>query len=65
MTYEEFLKEREAYEYIACPTGEDFGKYSDAFFQWVNAALQRSEAKCPFTQKKSSKHGCNTPDPQV
>lgn len=45
MTYEEFLKERETYEYIACPTDEDFRKYTAAFIDWATTVLHRIEAK--------------------
>lgn len=40
MTYEEFLKEREAYE-----SDGDFDKYTSAFFDWAATVLCKVEAK--------------------
>lgn len=45
MTYEEFLKERETYEYIACPTDDDFRKYTSAFISWASTVLHNVETK--------------------
>ena len=45
MTYEEFLKEREAYEYIAYPTDEDFRRYTSSFISWVTTVLHNVETK--------------------
>lgn len=45
MTYEEFLKERETYEHIACPTDDDFRKYTAAFIDWVTTELRGVETK--------------------
>lgn len=45
MTYEEFIKEREAYEYIAYPTDEDFRKYTAAFIDWASTVLHNVETK--------------------
>lgn len=45
MTYEEFLKERETYEYIAYPTDDDFRKYTAAFIDWATTVLRRVETK--------------------
>ena len=45
MTYEEFKKEREVYEYLAHPTDEDFKRYTSAFISWAATVLRSIEER--------------------